>query len=204
MPRKPTSEIILCTVPGCRKRSNVPGASNGFCGAHYQRFRRYGDPLGVAAKRVGPVQKWVNETAVQFTGGECLIWPFYRNDKGYAAWSINGRPRMAHRIIFEMVSGPPPSPSHVAAHNCFNGDHGCVNPNHIRWATASENEQDKVLSGTSNRGAQHGLSKLTENDVRAIRRLEGVKQQKEIAEMFGVSKWTVGDIIRRKRWGWLA
>jgi hypothetical protein len=111
---------------------------------------------------------------------------------------------MAHRVIFEMLHGSPPTSDHVAAHSCFNGAKGCVNPRHIRWATASENEQDKVASGTSNRGERHGMSKLSEDDVRAIRDLEGAMPQTEIARTFGISKWTVGEIIRRERWGWLA
>jgi DNA-binding transcriptional regulator YiaG len=55
-----------------------------------------------------------------------------------------------------------------------------------------------------NRGSNHRMSKLTEADVREIRALGGKMTQPEIAAKFGVSKWTVGDIIRGKRWGWAA
>lgn len=204
MPKKYDSRYAPCAFPGCDRPSNIPGTAKGFCGAHYRRLKLYGDPAGEAAKRIGPVQEWVQNVAVTFASDECLIWPFARSCKGYAIWTVGGRPQMAHRVIFEMAGGPPPSADHVAAHNCFNGAGGCVNPLHIRWATQSENEMDKVTSGTSNRGARHGMSKLTEEDVQAIRKMAGLKTQGEIARQFNISKWTVGDIIRRKRWGWLA
>jgi hypothetical protein len=99
--------------------------------------------------------------------------------------------------------GPPPTEGHVAAHSCGNGSGGCVHPRHVRWATASENEQDKVVHGTSNRGERCGSAKLTEDDVRTIRGLEGHMTQQGIADRFGVHLMTVNSILRRKNWSWL-
>lgn len=190
----------VCAIAGCRK----PVKARGWCAAHYSRWQTHGDPMGSAPRREGAIDVWVRTVAIGYSGDDCLIWPFFRGAKGYAFWTVGGRPRPAARAICELVHGKPPSGEHVAAHNCFMGASGCVNPRHIRWATASENERDKIASGTSNRGARHGMSKLTEADVLAIRSLQGKLTQAEIAERFGVSKWTVGDIIRRERWGWLA
>lgn len=190
----------VCAIDGCCK----PVVARGWCAAHYRRWQIHRDPLGFTPRKLGEIQTWVADVAVLFSGEDCLIWPFSRTEKGYATWTVDGRPQNASRVICRMVHGEPPSHSHVAAHNCFSGHLGCVNPQHLRWATASENEQDKVLSGTSNRGSRHGLSKLKDEDVRAIRALAGIMTQAEIAEKFGVSKWAVGDIIRRKRWAWLA
>ncbi|CAO0835154.1 HNH endonuclease OS=Streptomyces microflavus OX=1919 GN=Smic_80730 PE=4 SV=1 [Streptomyces microflavus] len=43
----------------------------------------------------------------------------------------------------------------------------------LRWGSRSENEGDKVQHGTSNRGAGNGWAKLSDDDVREIRRLIG-------------------------------
>lgn len=39
---------LTCLIEGCGK---APGSARGWCPAHYQRWRKYGDPLGVAAPR---------------------------------------------------------------------------------------------------------------------------------------------------------
>lgn len=190
----------ICLVDGCGKQV----AARGFCGAHYRRLRLHGTPFGSSPRKPGPAQEWLRNVAVPYTGQDCLTWPFQRTPHGYGRIDFNGRPHVASRVVCIMAHGEPPTPRHVAAHSCLNGHLGCVNPRHLRWATQSENERDKLASGTSNRGSRHGRSKLTEGDVLAIRKLSGNLKQDEIAAKFGVSKWTVGEIIRRKRWGWLA
>lgn len=204
MPKKYGSPFVACAVVGCNGDAGRPGAGRGYCGKHYRRWRLYGDPIGVAEKQATPPEQWVDGVALAFEGEECLIWPFGRNEHGYAVWTRDRRPQIASRLICQMVHGDPPALKLVAAHSCCKGHEGCVNPKHLRWATASENEQDKLLSGTSNRGERHGLAKLTEADVVAIRTLVKTATHAAVAAKFGVSKWTVLDIVRRKRWGWLA
>jgi hypothetical protein len=50
------------------------------------------------------------------------------------------------------------------------------------------------------RGSAHGMSVLTEESVREIRRLAGQVTQVELARRFGVSKGTIGFIVRRESW----
>lgn len=194
------AKVHICAVNDCGK----PVVARGYCSAHYRRWNLHGSPFGSAPKKLGPAQEWIEAVAVPYDSDDCLVWPFYRAPNGYGRIDVDGRPHVASRVICERVHGAPPTSGHVAAHSCLKGHLGCVSPRHLRWATQAENEQDKLLSGTSNRGAQHGMSKLTEDDVRAIRQLSGVMPQAVIGAKFGISKWTVGDIIRRKRWGWLA
>lgn len=106
-------------------------------------------------------------------------------------------------MVCEAVHGPAPSPHHEAAHTCGRGSSGCINPNHLRWATPTENQADKIEHGTSNRGERCAASRLTEDDVIEIRRLKGKMTQKEIAEIFGVNYITVGDIHNSRTWAWL-
>lgn len=72
----------------------------------------------------------------------------------------------------------------------------------LAFGTAKENEADKITHGTSNRGERHGLAKLTEEQVREIRRLCDSKEhyQYEVGKMFNVSRQLIGYIVSGKLW----
>jgi hypothetical protein len=135
-----------------------------------------------------------------YDGNECLIWPYARIKAGYAQL---GGGKYVHRLACEELYGPPPTPEHEAAHSCGNGHLGCVAKRHLSWKTHAENMADKLIHGTHNRGERQGRSKLTEANVREIRQLNGIFLDREIAAIFGVSRGTINDIMRRTTWGWL-
>jgi len=60
-----------------------------------------------------------------------------------------------------------------------------------------------LAHGRATRGQRQPGAKLTEADVREIRRLAGTMLQREIGKMFGVSRVTVTSVLSGKRWGWL-
>jgi hypothetical protein len=82
------------------------------------------------------------------------------------------------------------------------GDKSNVRLSNLRYATRQENEKDKLLHGTHNRGARHGMSKLTEQDVLTIRQVIG-QTQTALAKRFGVSDSCIRAILSRQRWAWL-
>lgn len=82
---------------------------------------------------------------------ECVLWRHATNSAGYGQIGVNGRSTGVHVIACEYRHGPRPEGLH-AAHYC--GVKLCVNPRHLRWATRSENEYDKV---------RHGWGKLAEH-----------------------------------------
>ncbi len=104
-----------------------------------------------------------------------------------------------HRLVALTFIGPPPVDKPDVAH----GDGNSANNkrNNLRWATKSENENDKVLHGKSNRGERHGNARLVENDIRKIRELaeEGLIQS-EIAKEINTSRRNVGNILSGKNW----
>ena len=129
---------------------------------------------------------------------ECLIWPFDRNSKGYGRITIDGKRVLVSREVCRRVSGNPVSESMHAAHSCGNGSGGCVNPKHLSWKTRSQNEADKIIHGTSNRGERCGRSVLTEDDVKKIFSLKG-----RVSSQFGVHQATISKIWKKQRWGWM-
>ena len=50
------------------------------------------------------------------------------------------------------------------------------------------------------KGENHGLTKLTENQVNHIRNLKSKLSQVKIARIFGVSKSTIGNIHNNITW----
>lgn len=134
---------------------------------------------------------------------DCVVWPFWRDRKGYGLIEVGGRKFRAHRIACVKAHGQPPTPKHQAAHSCGKGHLGCINWRHLAWKSPAENAADKLVHGTDSRGEKAGTAKLTEADVLEIRRLRGVETQTALARMFGVDRSNIGLIQRRKNWGWL-
>ncbi len=147
-----------------------------------------GEPLAFLQANVG------------YDGYECLFWPFARNPYGYGTLGLNGEVVYAHRWICEQVHGPAPTPEHQAAHDCGNGDGGCIHPRHIFWKTPLENSQDKIVHGTTYSKKGRPRQKLTQEQVDEIRQVTSVAGQFEIARRFGVSDSTVRKIIYGKSW----
>jgi hypothetical protein len=87
-------------------------------------------------------ERWIPEPN---TG--CFLWmgavggrPSYWSPQ---VWH-NGKSKNLARLVCEEAHGLPPTSKHQAAHNTPNGCVGsmCVNPQHLRWATGSENTLD--------------------------------------------------------------
>lgn len=128
----------------------------------------------------------------------CWLWTAAKS-KGYGSFFLNGFMRPAHRLSLETTLGRPIAGGLVAAHSpgiCHN--RACVNPDHLREATESENQLDRSLDGTDNRGARNGVAKLTEAEVMAIR--TDIRPQSKIATEYGINQALVCRIKQRKAW----
>lgn len=186
----------ICSVEGCGRPHNCKG----FCKPHYERWRKNGDSRSDLPLRnpQGSALSFLETVVLPFVGSECLIWPFTRNKSGHATVKFEGSNQVVARIVCVKLKGPAPTSDHEAAHSCGRGHLGCVNGNHLRWATHAENEADKITHGTSNRGARHGMAKLTEPEIKIIRAIKAPSRQ--IAAMFGVSQTTISKIKRGEGW----
>lgn len=196
----PSRPPRICAVEGCSEIH----FGLGLCRRHYSRFNeRGGDPsVTVAEARRRDVDSFV-ELAVHFEGDECLEWPFTMSGGGYGVIQTPAnRSTSAHRYVLQLVVGPPPERSMVAAHApeiCHN--RACVNPRHLRWATPTENAMDKVIDDTHHRGERNPGAKLTTPDVLAIR--ADPRPLDLIALDYGISVSHVWSIATRKAWAWL-
>lgn len=90
--------------------------------------------------------------------GDCWEWTAYRGQNGYG--QIGGGPRTArvlyaHRVSFELLSGPIPEGMFID-HICHN--RGCVNPAHLRLATNKQNLENMSVLRSDNKSGVRGVS----------------------------------------------
>lgn len=196
---------------------------------HYHRWQRHGDPLETGNPGFGVPAEERFEAKVDRSGGPDACWPFTasRNEDGYGGFWDGERRVKAHRFAWELAHGPIPDGLDVL-HHCDNPP--CCNSEsdkHLFLGTNADNIADMVAKGRwespdrprqrstgerhgsvthperVRRGAEHGMSKLTEDAVRQIRALYAVGDttQDALATRFGVHQTTVGVIVRRAKWG---
>lgn len=103
-----------------------------------------------------------------------------------------------HRIVAEVFLGPPPSPQHEIAHNDGNPKNNCLL--NLRWATKKQNQNDRIAHNTVQRGETHHNAKLTAALVNEIRSKSNSVSGRTLSKMFGITYYTISDIIRRKTW----
>lgn len=185
----------MCKVEGCTK----PLRAKGYCNSHYIRLRTTGTTDGRGIDK-GLTIAWLNNNK-NYSGDECLIWPFSKNNMGYGRLSIYYGENLAHRMMCRLAYGAPPSKKHRAAHSCGKGHLGCCNPKHLRWATDTENAADKKLVGTENVGTRNGRSVLSEEKVLEIVSLrQGKMSLAEISAKTGVPIPTISSIVTGANW----
>lgn len=120
----------------------------------------------------------------------CWEWDRPRPDNGYGQIAVDGRPRYAHRVAWELEHGAIPVGLFVC-HRCDNPR--CVRPAHLFLGSALDNQSDAARKERKNK-------KLTADDCRTIIALRaGGTRLRDIASRFGVSEGMVSMISRGRR-----
>ncbi len=144
---------------------------------------------------------------------------------GYGVMKFSGKNHGAHRIAFELSIGPI-AEGLCVCHSCDNPS--CCNPRHLWLGTSAENTADRVAKGRSARGEKmkcktyhygsnhwsnrnpervargerQGRARLTDDDVREIRRryAQDSATLTVLGREFGVTKQAIALIVKRKNW----
>lgn len=132
----------------------------------------------------------------------CWEWNGTINDNGYGMAYVRQSSIRASRLSYEIFVGPIPEDLHVLHDPEICNNRRCINPKHLRCGTNYENVQDRFVSGTQPQGESHYISKITEDDVREIRRLykEEHLRYVDIAIRFNIDFVTVHDAVKAKTW----
>lgn len=133
----------------------------------------------------------------------CWIWTAGKKGGGYGIFWFKGSRRGAHRVALELFKGISIETQLDAMHSCDNPS--CVNPDHLRYGTKSENMKDCSskgrIKGIQNwEGILNPKAKLSAEQKAQIECfLDCEISAKELAKRFGVTKERVWQIWKAKR-----
>lgn len=140
----------VCSIEGCER----PRTSRGWCGLHYARWQRNGDPLLADTPTPRRKGRPIPPLAVRFAEryvvdpSGCWLWTGTITGDGYGRLRVNGRGIGAHRVAL-MVAGVDIPEGLTVDHLCHTRDASCpggvcmhrrcVNPDHLELVTGYEN-----------------------------------------------------------------
>lgn len=130
--------------------------------------------------------------------GPCWLWTASTDKKGYGYFAGTRAHRFALHLDRPEYFNPLLSDL-LVLHRCDNPS--CVRASHLFLGTSKDNSQDMVQKNRVARGSRIGISKLTEEAVKEIRRrFTAGERQHVLVKAFGVSNTVIRMIIRRKTW----
>ena len=159
------------------------------------------------------ITRFLEKTARAPSG--CLEWTACLSTKGYGKIAANRKSELASRVAWELANGPIPLGMCVL-HRCDNTL--CCEADHLFLGSKADNYNDMVSKGRGRRshgpshgsvtkpwsrarGENHGNSKLTDGDVREIRRRASIGEtHPSIAKDFPIERGPISSIVRRKSW----
>lgn len=195
-----------CSIDGCECTKIM---ARGWCGPHYKRWYRHGDPLAQINRRApdGATAderlRYVGWTEVQRRDGltPCWEWNGLTDSKGYGRVWDGERVAAAHRLARAAWSTPL-ADDEYGCHRCDNPP--CINPDHVFAGDDVTNAADMAAKARSCNGENRPQTKLTDGDVAAIRAAYTGRRghMTRLAERYGVTPSYIGTLIRgesRKR-----
>jgi len=171
-----------CSIEGC----NNLHEAHGYCAKHYQRYRKYGDPLHMEKERHGM------ESSKEYKSWHNMKLRCYNvkdiNYKHYGGRGIKVCDKWLNSFTaFYKDMGDKPFSKAQIDRIDNNGDY---EPSNCRWVSCAENNRNQ------------STTKLNKEKVIAIRQLynEGVYRQFELAKLYNVSIQAINDVVHFRRW----
>lgn len=155
---------------------------------------------------VEPIEDRFWRRVVRGEPDECWEWQGSLSKNGYGILpigpKINRKKTRAHRISWELHRGPIPE-GRLVLHICDNKL--CVNPNHLYLGTYSDNIRDawersqQPRERLSLRGLKHWKGKLSDDDVRDIRKRHTAGEScKMLSKEYGVGSRHIWRVATRR------
>lgn len=187
-----------CYIENCGGKVNAYG----LCKKHYRRIKTHGTPNGGKYSRDTLENRFWRQVDKK-SDNECWIWSGTKNKKGYGCIIKDDGSRkrhLAHRASYIINKGEIPDGLYVL-HSCDNPS--CVNPNHLRVGTQSENIKEAFDKGRKVQpilfGEKNPKSKLTIEQVKFIKANPQLGH-KHIADMFCLSPNCIRGVRIGRTW----
>jgi hypothetical protein len=156
-------------------------------------------------KRMPTIVRYLSKVDQSAGSDGCWPWTGAKDPDGYGIfWDGTYRPNgtghcvRVTRWTYQQFIGEIPSGHHLL-HSCDNPP--CVNPSHLWTGTEKDNHQDRETKGRGGqpKGSKHYASKLTDDQVRAIRvrYAAGGVSMKALGAEFGVTAPRVHAVVHR-------
>ena len=189
-----------CSIEGCGEEVTA----RGLCCRHYNRWRRYGNPLKLVTRPRGMTL----EDAVEYElgravrDGGCLLTQGSRYPSGYGRVITGRRHHSLSRLVLERKLGRKLRRDEVTRHLCHNPP--CIEPRHLVPISRADNAKDTInaVYQPRVRGEAHPNAKLVDQLVREIRAryaAGGISQRKLAAEM-GISHHALRRVVVGDGW----
>lgn len=194
--KQPKTKILnhagVCAVDGCDRKYYAKH----HCRMHWERLHRNGTTDRKGIEPGTPPAERLNSQLERV--GECTEFMGYRNSNGYGELTIDRKFVLAHRLSYELSFGPIPD-GLIVRHKCDNPP--CVDPDHLEVGTQSDNLRDRDERGRTARGMNNGTAKLTDEDVRKIRKIRSDGwTYAELAALFSVGGTTIARVVTGTHW----
>lgn len=158
-----------------------------------------------------PKARWCSDQCrffekVDVSGGDDACWPWMANTSrtpdGSGSFQIDGKVLLAHRVMFCFAAGIEIDPDIFVMHSCDNPP--CCNPRHLNAGTNDDNMADMVAKGRGKsgdvRGEDHGMARLTEDNVRHILATRSQRNGAALARQYGVTTSMICRIRTGRAW----
>lgn len=131
--------------------------------------------------------------------GSCAPVPNHPDRRGHGQIRVDGKCVPAHVFSWTLHHGPVP-PGLYVLHHCDNRP--CVRPDHLFLGTKRDNTQDALRKHRLPYGEATSWAKLTEVQVREIRRIAATRELSYCAlgRQFNVCDATIRHIVHRRNW----
>lgn len=125
--------------------------------------------------------------------GDCWNWTGSLTNKGYGQFQAGYGVVLAHRVSWLFAHGE--DAALCVLHHCDN--RRCVRPDHLFLGTKADNNRDMCAKGRHVGWSwRRGKSKLSREQIGAIKAMSESKTRRATAEAFGISESHVGRIVR--------